>query len=89
MRRTASYLGFRVAWFVYWNRDPAPWDAERKGVHAAFLARAAVFWALNLFWFWKLGCSDEWHLRAAPLPAVARRGGGVGIAPDELGGRPR
>ena len=58
MRRTASYLGFRVAWpplFVYWNRDPAPWDAERKGVHAAFLARAAVFWALNLFWFWSSG----------------------------------
>ena len=57
MRRTASYLGFRVAWpplFVYWNRDPAPWDAERGGVHTAFLMCSAVFWALNLFWFRKL-----------------------------------
>ena len=52
-----AYLIFRVAWpplFVYWNRDPAPWDAERGGVHTAFLMCSAVFWALNLFWFRKL-----------------------------------
>ena len=52
-----AYLVFRVAWpplFVYWNRDPKPWDAERAGVHAAFLMCSAVFWALNLFWFRKL-----------------------------------
>ena len=52
-----AYLMFRVAWpplFVYWNRDPKPWDAERAGVHTAFLLCSAVFWALNLFWFRKL-----------------------------------
>ena len=52
-----AYLIFRVAWpplFVHWNRDPAPWDAERGGVHTAFLMCSAVFWALNLFWFRKL-----------------------------------
>ena len=52
-----AYLIFRVAWpplFVYWNRDPKPWDAERAGVHTAFLMCSAVFWALNLFWFRKL-----------------------------------
>jgi len=51
------YVIFRVCWpplFVYWNRDPAPWEAEQAGVHSAFLACSGVFWCLNLFWFTKL-----------------------------------
>ena len=53
------YVVFRVVWppLMAWrHRDAAPWALEPGGdrVHAAFLACAAVFWGLNLFWFRKL-----------------------------------
>ena len=55
----AAYVAFRVVWppcMAWRHRDAAPWAAEPGGdrVHAAFLACAAVFWGLNLYWFRKL-----------------------------------